>query len=219
MAPRKGYLKLDTGVVPNKKIYMPTLTELAAKYGTDKLDHGYIPFYEQHLPKEPKRILEIGVKEGRSLAMWAEYFPNTEIHGLDLFSENNSWDVAEYLESRFGQFNYKLRTGNQCDWRVLEQLRKLDFDVIIDDGSHNSRDQMMTFFGLFNGKHYFIEDLHCGQEDFYSQGLPFDFRAHSVFGDMKIVYQDHTTDHKIIFDDIDIMIPNKIVCIHATQPN
>lgn len=164
-----------------------SLNELAEKYGTDKLNHGYIPFYEKHLPKEPKRILEIGVKEGKSIAMWADYFPDTEIYGLDLFEENKMLDVRSVLSlmnPNINRDNTTLIKGNQCDWQLLEQLRKYDFDVIIDDGSHNSRDQMMTFFGLFNGKHYFIEDLHCCQEEFYQQGLPQLFTAQSLFGEM-----------------------------------
>jgi len=139
-----------------------TLHELAFMYGTDKLEHGYIEFYEQHLPNNPKKILEIGVKEGRSIQMWQKYFPEAEIHGLDLFME---FPVPSIPGIKFWK-------ANQCDWEILEILRREDFDVIIDDGSHNSRDQMMTFFGLFNGKHYFIEDLHCCDDPFYQQGLP-----------------------------------------------
>jgi hypothetical protein len=141
----------------------PTLEELAFMFGTDKLEHGYIPFYEKYLPKNPKKILEIGVKEGRSISMWKKYFPDAVIHGLDLFKE---------FPVPFNDERVKWHQGNQCDWELLEQLRKEDFDVIIDDGSHNSRDQMITFFGLFNGKHYFIEDTHCAEEEFYRQGLP-----------------------------------------------
>lgn len=148
-----------------------TLTELAFMYGTDKVEHGYIPFYEQHLPKNPKKILEIGVKEGKSILMWKKYFPDAEIHGLDLFEE---FPVPDYSGVKFHK-------GNQCDWLLLEQLRKEDFDVIIDDGSHNSRDQMMTFFGLFNGKQYYIEDLHCCTEELYQQGLPYYFTALELF--------------------------------------
>lgn len=132
-------------------------------YGTDKLEHGYIEFYEEYLPKNPKKILEIGVKEGRSIRMWQKYFPEAEIHGLDLFRE---FEVPGDIHG------VKWHVGNQCDWELLEQLRKEDFDLIVDDGSHNSRDQMMTFFGLFNGKHYFIEDTHCCEDVFYQQGLP-----------------------------------------------
>lgn len=160
------------------------LDQLAIKYGSDKssLGHNYCGFYEKHLPKNPKRILEIGVKEGASLAMWAEFFPDAEIHGLDLFAEHSFHSVIEFVDRacRKGQ-QMHLWEGNQCDWMRLEELRKYDFDLIIDDGSHNARDQMITFFGLFNGKHYFIEDTHCNSEDFYSQGLPESVRASYLF--------------------------------------
>jgi hypothetical protein len=151
---------------------IPTLQELAFMYSTDKLDHGYIPFYEKWLPKNPKKILEIGVKVGRSVRMWLKYFPDTIVHGLDLFRE---------FPVPFQHERVTWHQGNQCDWELLEQLRKEDFDVIIDDGSHNSRQQLITFFGLYNGKHYFIEDLGCCLEDFYSEGLPESFRANNLF--------------------------------------
>jgi hypothetical protein len=149
----------------------PTLQELAFMYGTDKLEHGYLPFYEQYLPKNPRKLLEIGVKEGRSIQMWQKYFPHCEIHGLDLFEADPIPDIP----------GVKWWKGNQCDWRVLEQLRREDFDIVVDDGSHNSRDQMMTFFGLFNGKHYFIEDLHCCAQEFYRDRLPYVYTANDLF--------------------------------------
>lgn len=147
------------------------LAELAAKYGTDKLDHGYIPFYEKHLPTNPKKILEIGVKEGASIRMWREYFPDAEIHGLDLFEE---FPVPEIEHVTFWK-------GNQLNSYTLASLREENFDVIIDDGSHNSRDQMVTFFSLFKkNQYYFIEDIHCCEEEFYQQGLPYGFTASQI---------------------------------------
>lgn len=145
------------------------LTDLAKKYGTDKLEHNYIQFYEPRLRKlKPKRLLEIGVKQGGSIRMWREFLPDTEIHGLDLFEEHS----IPLIE---GAIFHK---GSQIDTQLLEQLRKYEFDVIIDDGSHNSRDQLITFFGLFHSNcHYFIEDMHCVEEEFYRQGLPRDFTA------------------------------------------
>lgn len=203
---------------------MDSLDHLAIKYGSDKSSqsHNYCPFYEKHLPKNPKRILEIGVKEGKSLAMWCEYFPDAMVHGLDLFIENNIDSVGEFIElsgHNVGvNFNYQLHQGNQCDHLILEQLRKYDFDVIIDDGSHNARDQMITFFGLFNGKHYFIEDLHASRESFYSQGLPEEFSASYVFGHykkwnkyMREEYGQLDTPTPEIYFDTD----TKIVCIHG----
>lgn len=147
-----------------------TLQEIAFMYGTDKTEHGYIPFYESTLPKNPKRILEIGVKEGRSMLMWKKYFPDAEIHGLDLFEEFPIPDIKGITWHK----------GNQCDHHILYNLRQLNFDVIIDDGSHNSRDQLMTFFGLFNGSHYYIEDLHCCDLEFYRDRLPYEMTAKNV---------------------------------------
>jgi len=193
-----------------------TLEQLAKKYASDKYEHGYMPFYEQHLPKNPKRILEIGVKEGKSLAMWSEYFPEAEVHGLDLFSEIPMSEVGDYLTKTFNVYflpKIHLHRGNQCDWLILEELRKYDFDVIIDDGSHNARDQMMTFFGLFNGKHYFIEDLHCNLDNFYSQGLPQEYSAQYFFSDIAVANDNTLYSNDIVFDDIEITDPRKIVCI------
>lgn len=140
-----------------------TLEELALMYGTDKLEHSYIPFYEKQLPKTPKKILEIGIKDGRSARMWMKYFPDSLFHGLDLFKE---------YPPPFQDPRATWHAGHQCDWQLLERLRNEDFDIIIDDGSHCSRDQLITFFGLFNGKQYYIEDLHGTDDEFWRQGLP-----------------------------------------------
>jgi hypothetical protein len=142
----------------------PTLADLAAKYGTDKLQHRYIPYYEQHLPKNPARILEIGCLTGASLRMWREYLPDTEIHCLDLFEEHQP------PEDIPGVIYWK---GSQTNQYVLEQLRRIYFDVIIDDGSHNSRDQLIAFWSLWGCCDlYVVEDLHCALDEPYRQGLP-----------------------------------------------
>lgn len=163
-----------------------TLDELSVKYGSDKgsLKHNYMPFYEQTLPKNPKKILEIGVLKGASIAMWSEYFPEAKIHGLDLFSDYFEEHVRSFLLDECGLNNVVLHKGNQCDWVLLDSLRHHDFDIIIDDGSHGSRDQMMTFFGLFNGKHYYIEDLQCCNEEFWRQGLPESATAYELFNSL-----------------------------------
>jgi hypothetical protein len=152
-----------------------TLNDLALKFGTDKSSegHNYCPFYEQTLPKNPKRLLEIGCLYGASARMWREWFPQTEVHVLDLFEENTIPDIPGVV----------FHKGDQRDWRILDQLRKFNFDVVIDDGSHNSRDQMMTFYGLFNGGHYYIEDIHCADEPFYRDGLPLGVTAKKIFSE------------------------------------
>jgi hypothetical protein len=142
-----------------------TLDELAIKYGTDKssLHHNYTEFYEKYLPKNPKKILEIGVLTGASIRMWKEYFPEAEIHGLDLFEEHSEPDIE----------GVKWWKGSQTDPNILHLLRKENFDLIIDDGSHVSIHQLVTFFSLYQRDcYYFVEDIHCNNEEFYRDGLP-----------------------------------------------
>lgn len=147
------------------------LKSVFEKYGSDKAEHGYHEFYAKWLPKNPKRILEIGVKEGASIRAWREIFPEAEVHGLDLFKE---FPIPDIPGAVFHQ-------GDQTDYQLLKQLRKYEFDMIIDDGSHNSRDQLITFFGLFTGQKYFVEDLHCTREEFYRQGLPYGYSLNEIF--------------------------------------
>lgn len=165
------------------------------KYGSDKAQHGYAEFYAAHLPENPKRILEIGVKEGKSILAWKELFPEATIVGLDLFEEFPIPPIE-------GAYFWK---GNQLDYRILAKLREQNFDVIVEDGSHNSRDQLITFFGLFNGNHYFIEDLHCAREIFYRQDLPENYTALNLF----------QADGGPLWHDVSFSKDNKIACIYA----
>lgn len=157
------------------------LNDLALKYGSDKSSngHNYCPFYEQTLPKNPKLLLEIGCLHGASIRMWRDWFPETEIHCLDLFEENPIPDIPGVV----------FHKGDQRDWRILEELRKFDFDVIIDDGGHLARAQMMTFYGLFSGGHYYIEDLQCCDESFYREGLPLGATAKKLFTENDFRYK------------------------------
>lgn len=140
-----------------------TLSELAFMYGTDKADHGYMEFYERHLPQSPKKILELGVKDGKSIRMWLKYFPDAVIHGVDLFKE----DPVPFQDERV-----VWHQGNQIDWFLLEKLRNEQFDIVIEDASHDCRKHWVTFWGLANScKQYYVEDLHTCREDFFLEGL------------------------------------------------
>lgn len=142
-----------------------TWQQIAEKHGTDKATHGYMPFYEKYMPKQPTRILEIGCLTGASLRMWREIYPETEIHCLDLFEEHQPpTDIS-------GVIYWK---GNQTDQFILEQLRRINFDVVIEDGSHLSLHQLISLYSLIScTKYYFVEDLHSNTEDFYREGLPY----------------------------------------------
>ena len=105
-------------------------------------------------------ILEIGIggyKDpavgGNSLRMWKDYFPNSTIHGLDL-----------YDKSALAQERIRIHKGNQTDRDCLLEIYNEmgSLDIVIDDGSHFSEHVIFTFNVLFplldeNGL-YVIED-------------------------------------------------------------
>lgn len=131
------------------------LQELGIKHNTDKaFFHEYCDFYEKNLPKRSfkGRLLEIGVMDGASLAMWAEYYPNAEIVGVDIFDKSHvQIPGVEVLQL------------DATDTAALEKLGS--FDIIVDDGSHKTADQQASFEHLYlnqlNPKgYYIIEDLH-----------------------------------------------------------
>lgn len=135
---------------------MRTLFSIATETGTDKLAHDYIRHYDAHwseLRGGPLTILEIGVCRGCSLNMWREYFRAASIYGLDV-------DIN--CERPKG---CTVVIGNQGQPETFASLLDIDWDIIIDDGSHNGRDQVISFNALFPkvkpGGWYVIEDLHA----------------------------------------------------------
>jgi hypothetical protein len=97
-----------------------------------------------------KRVLEIGIDHGGSLQLWKRYFASAEIVGLDI----NPLCKA-YEEERIS-----VAIGDQTDTALLNSLG--EFDVVIDDGSHDPAHQTITFSTLWpkTRKLYVIEDCH-----------------------------------------------------------
>jgi hypothetical protein len=159
-----------------------SLLQLGQKYGTDKVTHGFLPFYESFMrdkKDKPVSFLEIGVFYGASIKMWAEYFSNPEsiIYGADWFKGLNGNKhtfpnpravLNEMLDPRI-----KFVELNQASLDDLNKIKshKLQLDYILDDGSHLMKDQQQTFIALFElikpGGYYIIEDLHTSFEDGY----------------------------------------------------
>jgi demethylmacrocin O-methyltransferase len=141
------------------------LTRLAIVHGTDKWGaHFYTPVYHRlfaHLRDRAVRLLEIGVGGvefakvgGASLAMWADYFPNGRILGIDLFPK----------EMTFGP-RISVERGSQDDAAFLTRMSAEHgpFDIVIDDGSHYPAQVSASFDTLFpllaDGGLYVIEDV------------------------------------------------------------
>lgn len=131
--------------------------------GTDKGDqlpngNGYANFYEfwfQPIKQTCEDILEIGVDEGNSLRTNCEYFTNAKIIGLDI-SDKKHCETERIKTEILDQSSIK-ELENFC-----QNIQK-QFDIIIDDGSHDVSHQQMTFGKFFRilkpDGLYIIEDL------------------------------------------------------------
>lgn len=128
-------------------------------------------------------VMEIGVFEGHSLTMWADYFRAAHVLGVDHFTgvqgtgrrqgprnpiqkvraSIRKWDE----DAGNASARITLHTADQADVsslrRLVSSLGSRRFDVIIDDGSHQPLDQLNSFFLLFAlvrpGGVYVIEDI------------------------------------------------------------
>lgn len=146
---------------------MKNLKAIGKKFKTDKVNENinYTVSYEKYfemLRKKELKILEIGVKEGAGLLTWNEYFPNSNIVGMDNWLKvKDSNRVINKMSSQ----NIKIFVGDQSSTSDLSELIKLHgkFDIIIDDGGHTMMQQQKTFGFLFKhlnkGGIYVIEDL------------------------------------------------------------
>lgn len=92
---------------------------------------------------------------GASLDIWKDYFPNATIHGID---------IADHHHLSSGRV--QVFQADQSKPEELEMIMEQSgghYDIIIDDGSHASLHQQISFSVLF--KHlkprgmYIIEDL------------------------------------------------------------
>lgn len=151
------------------------LHKLGVKYRTGKanepktfMGRNYLDVYEFYLESmknQPINILEIGVKDGRSLKVWEEYFPKANIVGLDIDPS-----CKKYAGPRT-----HVEIGSQADPAVLNKLaclpkvKDIGFHAIIDDGSHVVTHILESFKHLWKlvtpGGFYAIEDLRCSYLD------------------------------------------------------
>ena len=143
-----------------------TLHDLALKHGTDKARHGYCPFYERVFGPNRDgvtRLLEIGVRDGASLRMWLDYFPNAHIYGLDNgnMGDPGLWPRGDRVTIFAGD------QGCVPDlWGVALRIGGL-LDIILDDGGHTMWQQQLSLAALWPslkpGGFYVIEDTHTSR--------------------------------------------------------
>lgn len=135
-----------------------TLKQICSVYNTDKNTcHSYIDeVYDKLFAKyrySTSHMLEVGVNNGASLLMWAEYFSNSKIYGIDINA----------CPTLMGRSRINVITGNAYSQKVLELLPNEFFDIIIDDGSHIIEDQLFVIkeyvSKLKHGGLLIIEDI------------------------------------------------------------
>jgi hypothetical protein len=128
---------------------------------------AYEPHFAPYVGKSPL-IFEIGVSKGGSLQLWKKYFgPGARIVGVDIDP------TCALLEEE----QVSVRIGAQGDQRFLETILQ-EFgapDIVIDDGSHISRDIHATFDVLYPAMKssgvYVVEDLHTNYWADFGGGL------------------------------------------------
>lgn len=125
--------------------------------------HHYFEIYTRYFERfrdRPIRMLEIGVFRGGSLRMWKQYFhPESTIVGIDIDPSCKAHEVADR--------QIFVRIGSQADPEFLAAINEEfgPFDIILDDGSHKTHHQIVSFGALFrdalkDGGCYLVEDAH-----------------------------------------------------------
>lgn len=185
LATENGLLRrdraLNSSATPDKTASVspgPTLRELyEKKLGnmTDKWTH-YLEYYDRLFSSkrgEIKSLLEIGVQDGGSLEIWADYFPEVEVVvGVDI-----NPDCAKL---NFGDPRIKVEIGPAEDDEVADRAvgHAGEFDLIIDDGSHMAShvvDNFVQYFGsVSNGGTYIVEDTHTSYWAKFGGGLEYE---------------------------------------------
>ena len=149
----------------------PLFAYFAANRGGSPLDKWvhYFPIYERHLARfrgRAVRVLEIGVYRGGGLELLRHYLGEAaELVGIDI-------DEGSAIAAGG---RYPVEIGDQQDPEFLRRVAESHgpFDVVIDDGGHWMRQQIVaveTLFPLLNdGGVYLVEDCHTSYWSEYQE--------------------------------------------------
>lgn len=118
--------------------------------------HTYLETYDRLFAPFQKgcSILEIGLATGDSIKLWDEYFDNSQIIGVDIsvvFTPAKYKNKVTIIEADATKLNF------------LKDIEGGKFDIVVEDGSHLTDDQIASF-NLLKGKMnkggiYVMEDI------------------------------------------------------------
>tara|TARA_B100001564_G_C20495979_1_gene603958 strand:- start:155 stop:898 length:744 start_codon:yes stop_codon:yes gene_type:complete len=160
-------------LIDNDKISSQSLDFLFHEYGSDKSNifklnnkpgHGYSIYYEKKLEQYKNKnlnILEIGSYSGASAAAFTKFIPNSKIYCFDINIAN-----FKYKSKNINVFGLDINNHSKVE-RIINKLfleQNINhFDLIIDDGSHNLSDILISFKFFFkylkNKGLYVMEDF------------------------------------------------------------
>jgi hypothetical protein len=165
-------------VQPDLSEYSPVteLCKIMHKFKSDKASfhHNYGVYYNNLLSplvnKNDVNIFELGIGgesgyHGSSLRGWLEYFKTASIYGADIRTDImiNEDKIKTFIVDQRNEQSIK---------QLWNNLREINFDVIIDDGLHewdaNHTFLMNSYYKLKKGGIYIIEDIdNFHLNDFY----------------------------------------------------
>ncbi len=159
-------------LIDNDNIIPKSLDYLFHEYGSDKANifkpnqhpgHGYSIYYEKKLEiykNKNLNILEIGSYAGASAAAFTKYLPKSKVYCFDVNISNFKYK-SENIKVYGIDINNQKKVFKTLNKIFLEQNFS-KFDLIIDDGSHNLSDILVSLKFFFkyvkNEGLYIIED-------------------------------------------------------------
>ena len=149
--------------------------------GTKELHHKYISNYyanEFYVKREEELIfVEIGVRDGFDLAMFADWFYKSKVFGIDITEIVETHSASPSYSPEFGWGRYDLSIGeldnchfikgNGYDDSIINFFKDETIDYLIDDASHLLKHQLMCIEKYLSkikkGGKIIIEDVGCDE--------------------------------------------------------
>tara|TARA_R100001079_G_scaffold69173_1_gene36308 strand:- start:51 stop:680 length:630 start_codon:yes stop_codon:yes gene_type:complete len=123
--------------------------------GTKEFHHKYISNYycNEFENKRDEKLLfvEIGVRDGSDLCMFADWLHKSKIHGIDIQEIQKSCFRDYGVESGWGNYNIKFDDlenikfilGDGYSDEIVNYFSDESIDYLIDDGTHFIYDQII----------------------------------------------------------------------------
>jgi hypothetical protein len=204
---------------------MLDLTSLANTFNSDKGTvhreaHAYTILYDLLFMLNrmgPLRLAEFGLQTGGpelmicadrkttdipSVRIWLEYFKNAEIFGFD---------ISDFSGFVTDSFHFKRVDCGDSEQLLAAAAKAPQFDIIIDDASHASFHQQLTFVTFFPklrpGGIYIIEDLHWQPAKLEAELPPAALSRH-VFANPYARFQEPVSEAVVAFrqDILDVQL-------------